>query len=40
MVYPPINEDAYDFAPIKELVDFIDLSSDDVTLTSYVKRLA
>ena len=29
MVYPPINEDAYDFAPIKELVDFIDLSSDD-----------
>ena len=40
VVYPPINEDAYDFAPIKELVDFIDLSSDDVTLTSYVKRLA
>jgi hypothetical protein len=28
-VYPAINEDSYDFAPIKELIDFIDLSSDD-----------
>lgn len=29
IVYPAINEDSYDFAPIKELVNFVDLSSDD-----------
>ena len=29
IVYPPTNEDAYDFAPLKELVNFVDLASDD-----------
>lgn len=29
VVYPPINEDSYDFAPIRELINFVDLSSDD-----------
>jgi hypothetical protein len=31
VVYPPTNESAYDFADIKELVNFVDLASDDVT---------
>ena len=29
VVYPTINEDAWNFAPVKRLVDFVDLSSDD-----------
>lgn len=29
VVYPPTNEDSYDFAPIRELINFVDLSSDD-----------
>lgn len=29
VVYPTINEDAYDFAPIKRLVNFVDESSED-----------
>ena len=29
VVYPPTNESAYDFADIKELVNFVDLASDD-----------
>ena len=40
VVYPSINEASYDFGAIKRLVDFVGTSSDDVTLTSYVKRLA
>ena len=40
VVYPSINEASYDFSAIKRLVDFVGTSSDDVTLTSYVKRLA
>ena len=40
VVYPSINEASYDFSAIKRLVDFVGTSSDDVILTSYVKRLA
>lgn len=29
VVYPPTNEAAYDFADVKELVNFVDLASDD-----------
>lgn len=29
VVYPSINEDSYDFAPIKRLVNFVDESSED-----------
>ena len=37
VVYPPTNEAAYDFADAKALVNFVDLASEDVTYTSYVK---